>query len=810
MVILLSSHITHAQNLELSVGMTDESVIQLKIDLDQAGFKVSDNPTSYFGSVTEQKLKEFQEANGLLADGIANEETLAKLLEIIAANEVESEVEVEVETNEPTSVVAATTPVLQNGVRHRDVVDLKINLEKAGFQVPGNTTDFFGPQTEARVKEFQRAFGLTADGVAGPATLSKLNEVISSLGTVPLLRNGVRHPAVIELKINLEKVGFQVPGNTTDFFGSQTEAKVKEFQRAYGLTADGVAGPATLNKLDEAVSTLAITPLLRNGVRHPAVIELKINLEKVGFQVPGNTTDFFGSQTETQVRAFQRVYGLTVDGIAGPLTLQTLDEVVVTSANAPLLRNGVRHPSVITLKVNLSRLGFTVPGNTTDFFGAQTETMVRSFQRTHGLTADGIAGPQTLAKIQELIANPNSLSALRNGVYHPDVVTLKINLAKAGFPVPGSTTDFFGSQTEAQVRAFQRYHRLSVDGMAGPQTLSKINEVITSLNNRNFLRVGSSSEAVMILKIDLGKVGFPVPGNTTAFFGVQTETVLKNFQRSQGLPMTGVTDTDTMKRLEDRLKALNRPPTVLKLGLSHSSVVQLKRDLASAGFPVPGNGTTYFGSQTETQVKAFQRRHGLTADGVVGPLTQAKLQEVISRLPLAGRVIVVDAGHGGSDPGAVAFGIRESDIALDISRRLERKLTAAGATVVMTRTADTTVALNQRAPIANNLRADAFISVHLNAGGGTGTETFWDRTHASADSQRLATNIQTNLVSQIKLRDRGVKHANFLVLRESRVPSALVEVAFMDTRSDSDKIKTASFRESAAEGIYRGILAQFR
>src|SRR5699024_6936579 len=108
-------------------------------------------------------------------------------------------------------------------------------------------------------------------------------------------KNGMRHQKVKDLKADLKKVGFTVPGKGTTLYRTQTEKKVKEFQSYYGLTADGQAGPATFNKIDSILKTP-----LQNGKRHKDTQKLKADLKTLGFTVPGKGTTLYGKQTEAK------------------------------------------------------------------------------------------------------------------------------------------------------------------------------------------------------------------------------------------------------------------------------------------------------------------------------------------------------------------------------------------------------------------------------------------------------------------------------------------------------------------------------
>jgi peptidoglycan hydrolase-like protein with peptidoglycan-binding domain len=147
----------------------------------------------------------------------------------------------------------APPPTLREGSKGASVVTLQNKLKAAGFN-PGAADGAFGPKTEAAVKSFQRARGLTADGVVGPKTWAALNKPpASSGGSGPTLREGAKGEPVRALQKRLNALGFNA-GTADGSFGPKTESAVKAFQRAKGLTADGVVGPKTWDKLGIKVS----------------------------------------------------------------------------------------------------------------------------------------------------------------------------------------------------------------------------------------------------------------------------------------------------------------------------------------------------------------------------------------------------------------------------------------------------------------------------------------------------------------------------------------------------------------------------
>ncbi len=171
-------------------------------------------------------------------------------------------------------------------------------------------------------------------------------------------------------------------------------------------------------------------------------------------------------------------------------------------------------------------------------------------------------------------------------------------------------------------------------------------------------------------------------------------------------------------------------------------------------------------------------------------------------------IICIDPGHGGNDPGAIGpTGLQEKEPNLDIALRVRAKLQGAGYRVIMTRESDVTRSMQQRVDFANSNGAHLFISIHNNAfvtPVPNGTETYYSLSSPSG-SGYLATFIQSETVGQAGTHNRGVKTADFFVLRNTRMISALVEGAFMSNPTEEQRLRDPNFRESMATGIFNGI-----
>lgn len=172
-------------------------------------------------------------------------------------------------------------------------------------------------------------------------------------------------------------------------------------------------------------------------------------------------------------------------------------------------------------------------------------------------------------------------------------------------------------------------------------------------------------------------------------------------------------------------------------------------------------------------------------------------------------VIVLDPGHGGSDPGALGpSGLKESDVVLDVCKRIPSYLH--GHNIIFTRTTDKTTSLVERSNTANWKKADIFVSVHCNAHTTTqahGTETYCYK--FGGEGERLATLIQGQMVILAGLHNRGVKEKNLHVLRETGMPAALVELAFISNPKEEALLRRTDFKNQCARAIANGIEEYF-
>ncbi|TQK73560.1 N-acetylmuramoyl-L-alanine amidase [Brevibacillus sp. AG162] len=184
---------------------------------------------------------------------------------------------------------------------------------------------------------------------------------------------------------------------------------------------------------------------------------------------------------------------------------------------------------------------------------------------------------------------------------------------------------------------------------------------------------------------------------------------------------------------------------------------------------------------------------------------------VVRSNDLAGKVIVVDAGHGGTDGGSTgsSFSTLEKTVNLQVSLLLRNKLESAGAKVIMTRADDRKLTLQQRVDIAIQNQADIFVSVHHNTHPNSATNGSIIFYYSQGNSSKLASLVQTELVKATNYKDMNYRYGNYFVLRENPVPSILAEISFLSNYNDEIRARSEKQQDLAAEGLFKGIVQYF-
>lgn len=380
----------------------------------------------------------------------------------------------------------------------------------------------FGENTRQAVIAFQKDQGLTADGEAGDKTLqallkaeeSKQPDVVPSSGQT--LRYGMRNEEVKELQTNLKTLGYFSDHTATGYFGKATKESVIAFQQDHDLKADGIVGVLTMTAIQTALKggtdqpvpqnpettnpsipsaeatpdvqptptptaepvaekTPEGTPALSVGSKGDSVKKAQNILIQYGY-LKDKADGVFGAKTEKAVRAFQKAMDIEANGIIGPVTWAALEDLTTVTK----LQSGDSGEEVTRLQNRLIVLGY-LSGTAGGQYDADTEEAVKAFQEANGLAVDGIAGSQTLEKLYSTKAvskkdadlTPDSSVTLKKGMENDDVKAMQLRLIELKY-LSADATGFFGTATASAVRSFQASNGLTVDGVAGPKTLSKL------------------------------------------------------------------------------------------------------------------------------------------------------------------------------------------------------------------------------------------------------------------------------------------------------------------------------------------------
>ncbi|MFC3039966.1 peptidoglycan-binding protein [Virgibacillus xinjiangensis] len=696
--------------------------------------------------------------------------------------------DIAVETNEdseaePKSRIMMQTlsePSYSDGDSGNHIVELKEDLVRLGFASWSDPSPYYGSVTAGVVKDFQDYYDLPVTGVADSATRNKMKRVLN-----PPYMYGDRGEPVVSLKEDLVELGYANWSNPSIYYGSVTAGVVEDFQKEHKLAVDGIAGAKTLAALEDAlqndnntsVASVSQTSRYSDGDSGDHIVKLKEDLVRLGFASWSDPSPYYGNITGGVVEEFQDYYDLPVTGVADSTTRNKMSQVL----NPPYM-DGDRGEPVVSLKEDLVELGYANWSNPSIYYGSVTAGVVEDFQRSYGLAVDGIAGSNTLTKIEEVLEQD---PLYQNGDSGDHIVELKEDLVQLGFANWSNPSPYYGSITAGVVEDFQSYYDLPITGIADVATRNKISEVLNPP-----YRDGDRGEPVVELKEDLVELGYANWSSPSQYYGNVTASVVEDFQSDYDLTVDGIAGSATLSNIEEALDNL------YSIGDSGEHIVELKKDLTTLGFANWSDPTPYYGNITASVVKDFQRAYGLTITGTADDITLQTIEDNIVK-------VFLDPGHGGTDPGAQAYGLDEKDIVLDIALEAGQILRDeyTGAEIHFSRTDDVFVELEERARMANNWDADYFVSFHVNAwmGLGSGFESYIYDGGASNETTNRQNDIHEYIVDRIPVGDRGKKQANFSVLRNTDMPAILLEYMFIDNTFENDYLSKSYNRTNLAQ-----------
>ncbi|BEP13162.1 N-acetylmuramoyl-L-alanine amidase [Acidothermaceae bacterium B102] len=361
------------------------------------------------------------------------------------------------------------------------------------------------------------------------------------------------------------------------------------------------------------------------------------------------------------------------------------------------------------------------------------------------------------------------------------------------------------------------------------------------------VRRGDRGPVVAEIRSKLATLGL-VTASADGFDGFDEacDQAVRGFQQTRGLSVDGIVDAETYRALDEAHWRLG--DRVLSHQVSNrlvgDDVAELQHRLQELGFDA-GRADGIFGSRTEYAVREFQRNVGLAHDGTCGPQTLkalARLRRTVvggraqwireteelhrAGPSLAGKSIVIDPGHGGSDRGARHHGLEEAWLAEELASRIEGRLTALGAQAFLSRSADhvladggpsrsSTVADAERAELANGIDADLFLSLHVDASSNpvaSGVASYYfgsygvaGRATGSAIGARLAGLLQDEITTRTDLLDCHTHAKTWALLRLTRMPAVRVELGYLSNAADARRLASAEFRDTLAEAVVAGI-----
>jgi N-acetylmuramoyl-L-alanine amidase len=335
-------------------------------------------------------------------------------------------------------------------------------------------------------------------------------------------------------------------------------------------------------------------------------------------------------------------------------------------------------------------------------------------------------------------------------------------------------------------------------------------------------RLGDRGLAVAEIRaklVTLGLLPGPVDLSGDEAFDATTDRAVREFQQARGLTVDGVVGRETYVALDEARWRLG--DRVLAYTVSHpfvgDDVAELQQRLLEMGFDcdrVDG----IFGAGTEAALREFQRGAGVVPDGTCGPQTLKMLDRLVPRAQggrpeelreseqlrragptLAGKLVVIDPGHGGDDPGVVVGDTTEAALVADIAAKVEGRLSD-----------------EERVRFANAAEADLVVSLHVDADANPdchGVATYYygtvpaagRRDRGSIVGARLADLVQREVVARTDLLDCRTHAKTWELLRGTRMPAVRIEIGYLSNPGDASRLATAEFRDSVAEGIVAAV-----
>jgi peptidoglycan hydrolase-like protein with peptidoglycan-binding domain/glucan-binding YG repeat protein len=551
--------------------------------------------------------------------------------------------------------VAGIYPTLRAGSTGEAVLRLQARLQALCYPT-GSADGYYGQLTEFAVCCYQKKAGLPLTGQADHALQLALRSsqalAATAVAVSGTLRSGDSGEAVFALQQRLFDLNV-LKAFPDGQFGDLTLMALHTLQTLNGLSVKDFADTG-LFALCGSRSVIAGHAKLADGDSGYEISLLQTRLKALNYY-GGAIDGRYSVSVNLAVRSFQAAAGLAADGVAGPITQRLLFAAAAPTSPFPsdgtqTLAAGSQGLGVLVIERQLVALGYhcELPDSV---YNSLTASSVIAFQRRAGLAQTGRADPATQARLADSAA-PRSTATFRYGSSGDAVRRIQTRLNQLGYAC-GTADGRFGSLTDRAVRLYQKNNGLNADGIVGSRTLARLFYLAASplvpvtspppaepstpsptpvptpapppaadpSAPAATLTSGSQGPAVLALEQRLVALGYFYALADSTFDSLTAASV-KAFQKRAGLAQSGSADAATQASLASPMAP--RSTTYFRYGSSGDPVRRIQtrlNQLAIACGAVDGR----FGSLTDRAVRSFQKRFGLTVDGIAGSRTLARL-----------------------------------------------------------------------------------------------------------------------------------------------------------------------------------------
>lgn len=341
-----------------------------------------------------------------------------------------------------------------------------------------------------------RIYGYAVPDYTGEEIIE--NNPSESYTNKPLVYKGKTGETVKYIQNKLINKGYFLGRTGADgIFGFQTEKAVRQFQIDSNLSADGIIGPSTWEKLEDPTIVISSSypgNIIGMGARGDNVLKIQRELIRRGYNVPGGADGQYGSGCRETVKKFQGDNGLEIDGVVGKRTWDTLFPTLGIELPYPgkIITMGSRGENVIRIQKRLIRLGYNVPGGADGQYGSGCREMIKKFQGDNGLEIDGDVGENTwntLFPLQNQKENSEwPRYYIAKGMSDGNVSIIQTRLSNLGYSI-GPIDGIFGENTEEAIKNFQETNHLDVDGIVGRDTWNALFNYKEENKSKNDVRI---------------------------------------------------------------------------------------------------------------------------------------------------------------------------------------------------------------------------------------------------------------------------------------------------------------------------------